>query len=172
MSSVERGTAFTHRSAYRRYQWSGAQRTSGGPKSKPSHPICSCLIERKTPNQCRQLSISVHCDACHWHRGSLLRAVSTEFQTFKPAARKPFSSNAGFDHGLPANLDLRSLPEFVNGGWIPLARSELCSYVIWRNPWMIVSRRYIHRISFESTGFGSLLPATDEKYPQINLEDF
>lgn len=54
----------------------------------------------------------------------------------------------------------------------PAAEPERLLYLIWRGPWMAVSRDTFVGSMLSQVGFGGRLPAFAEKYPKIDLDDY
>jgi ABC-type Fe3+-hydroxamate transport system substrate-binding protein len=68
--------------------------------------------------------------------------------------------------------DLNKLPGLIQ--WIrhPEQRIEKILYIIWKNPWMTVSRSTFISSVLTKLGIERYLVNFDEKYPEINLEDY
>lgn len=67
--------------------------------------------------------------------------------------------------------DLDKFPGLVQ--WIkkPTRRIQKIHYVIWKNPWMVVSKETFVGSMLQKLGIGKYLDNFDEKYPEINLEN-
>lgn len=68
--------------------------------------------------------------------------------------------------------DLNKLPGLIQ--WIrhPERRIEKILYVIWKNPWMTVNRKTFISSVLTKLGIEKYLVDFDEKYPEINLDDY
>lgn len=58
--------------------------------------------------------------------------------------------------------------------WVrePKEEPEILLYMIWRGPWMTLSRNTFVGSMLSHLGFGGRLPSFNEKYPKIDLGDF
>lgn len=54
----------------------------------------------------------------------------------------------------------------------PEREPERLLYLIWRGPWMTVSRDTFVGSMLSNVGYGGRLPSFAEKYPKIDLADF
>jgi len=66
-------------------------------------------------------------------------------------------------------LDLDNFPGIVEWGLKPQTKITKVIYVIWKNPWMSVSRDTFIGSMLELCGMQALIPQYDEKYPVIDL---
>lgn len=62
-------------------------------------------------------------------------------------------------------------PGLMEWGRKPNGRVERIQYVIWKEPWMGVSRETFIGSMLEHCGFEGLVPTTKEKYPVLDLND-
>lgn len=70
----------------------------------------------------------------------------------------------------PQRPHFTSLPGLVHWGKKPEQEIKTILYMIWKDPWMCVSKNTF--IGSVLVRLGMALPAFDTKYPQINLDDF
>ncbi|MEK7355220.1 MAG: helical backbone metal receptor, partial [Bdellovibrionota bacterium] len=64
----------------------------------------------------------------------------------------------------------REIPGLVEWGRKPSVPVTKVVYVIWREPWMAVSRETFIGSMLERCGFGELVSSYPEKYPKVSLE--
>jgi hypothetical protein len=72
----------------------------------------------------------------------------------------------------PASLSIAQLPGITRWVKHPSADIRTLVYLIWKDPWMSVSRRTFIGSVLEFLGYGRLLPDFDQDYPEVLLEDF
>lgn len=72
----------------------------------------------------------------------------------------------------PATRPVGRMPGLL--GWIrePASEPDLILYLIWRNPWMGVSRDTFVGSMLAHVGYGALLPSFPKKYPELELSSF
>ena len=85
---------------------------------------------------------------------SLGRAWETEL-------RKPYPSRS-----------VEQLPGVLEWWRRPASEPERIVYLIWRDPWMAVSRETFVGSMFEHLGFGRLFPEFSQRYPRLDLASF
>lgn len=68
--------------------------------------------------------------------------------------------------------DLNEIPGVIE--WLNPIQEDINTvlYIIWRDPWMCVSRNTFIASMFEQLGFSNLIPYFDIDYPQITLQDY
>lgn len=73
---------------------------------------------------------------------------------------------------LADNEKLKHLPGVID--WISPPNKHISAvlYLIWKDPWMAVSRETFIGSVLTQVGFGALLPDFTEKYPKIDLATF
>ncbi len=64
------------------------------------------------------------------------------------------------------------IPGFIEWGREPERPIRNVVYVIWRNPWMTVSRSTFIGSMLSTVGFGPFLRDFPEKYPRFNIADY
>lgn len=64
------------------------------------------------------------------------------------------------------------IPGIVSWVKKPSQEPETVLYMVWRGPWMAVSRNTFIGSMLAQLGYGDRLPAFSEKYPKIDLNDF
>jgi hypothetical protein len=71
----------------------------------------------------------------------------------------------------PQQTGFLSLPGVIE--WLnpPTGNETNLVYMIWRNPWIAVSRGTFIGAGLAKFGYGSLINVSAEKYPKINLDD-
>lgn len=75
-------------------------------------------------------------------------------------------------HHLPQCHDITQLPG-IREWWVhPKTEIKTVLYVIWRNPWMIVTRDTFIGSVLGVLGVGALLPQREAKYPKIDLAEY
>lgn len=67
---------------------------------------------------------------------------------------------------------VRDLPGVLEWLEAPEREPEQILYMIWRGPWMAVSRHTFIGSLFQHLGYGGRIPAFPEKYPKLDLGDF
>ena len=70
------------------------------------------------------------------------------------------------------NRSLEEIPGIEH--WIqkPNQEPEQFLYLIWRSPWMTVSRDTFVGSIFQNLGFGNRMPKFEEKYPRLDLGNY
>ncbi len=64
------------------------------------------------------------------------------------------------------------LPGVLKWLRVPEQEPEVILYMIWRSPWMAVSRNTFVGSMFTQLGYGGRIPAFAEKYPKLDLGEY
>jgi hypothetical protein len=73
------------------------------------------------------------------------------------------------DHPAYPHPHVAELPGVLQWTRIPKQEPEVILYLVWRSPWMAVSRQTFVGSMLTQLGFGGRLPNFTEKYPKIDL---
>jgi iron complex transport system substrate-binding protein len=76
------------------------------------------------------------------------------------------------DHPSFPNARVETLPGILN--WIrhPEEEPEVLLYLIWRGPWMAISRNTFVGSMLSQLGFGGRIPTFEAKYPKVDLGNY
>lgn len=117
---------------------------------------------------------------CAWHATHVSSAfdLPRELQALSEKIKSPPLALFGqqwahvMQKPLPAWTASRPLPGVLEWGRSPESEIEKVVYMIWKKPWMAVSRSTFIGSVLEFCGFGPLMIDFDSKYPTVDLQQF
>ena len=74
--------------------------------------------------------------------------------------------------GLEPWSDFSDIPGVIEWGRKPSTQVRTVLYVIWKNPWMVISADTFIGSVLEKCGLSAYLPRFSTKYPEIEFKDF